>query len=62
MKSGGAAAVRNGQLNGGGAATARIGQYKEWGRCQNERWAGDPGSKKFMALPVSIKSGALPQR
>ena len=23
---------------------------------------GDPGSKKFMELPVSIKAGALPQQ
>ena len=44
----------------------RIGQYKKRGRCRNERWAvekagalpqGDPDIKKFMALPVSIKSG-----
>ena len=37
----------------GGAAAMRDGQYKK----QEALPQGDPGSKKFMALPVSIKSG-----
>ena len=43
--------------NIGGAAAARIGQYKRRGRCRNKKWA----VKKVAALPqremVSIKSG-----
>ena len=55
-----------GSIKNWGAAAARIGEYKKWGRCRNEEWAvlkagaqpqEDPGSKKLMALLVSIKIG-----
>ena len=42
-----------GSIKSGGAAAARNGQYKKAGALPQ----GDPGSKKFMALPVSIKIG-----
>ena len=40
-------------IKGGGAAAKRDEQYKKRGALPQ----GDPGSKKFMALPVSIKIG-----
>ena len=46
-----------GSIKSGGAAAARIGQYKKPRRCRNEKWA----VYKARALPqqdlVSIKSG-----
>ena len=57
MKSGTLRQREMGIIKSGGAAAARIGKYKKWGRCRNEKWA----VKKAGELPQrelgSIKSG-----